>query len=102
MTPLSTLRAGAADSLQVAPDGTRRRGPRGYLLLNVGGWLFFGAAVMIGWLEQYPWHVILAIAPAYILMGFLLSLVLGVAYDRLGVGPSSFGRALVISLAGSY
>ncbi len=102
MTPLSTLRAGAADSLEVAPDGTRRRGPSGYLLLNVGGWLFFGAAVMIGWLEQYPWEVILAITPAYILIGFLLSLVLGLAYDRLGVGPASFGRALAISLAGSY
>ena len=39
MTPLSTLRAGAADSLEVAWDGTRRRGPSGHLLLNVGGWL---------------------------------------------------------------
>src|SRR5918992_683417 len=102
MTSLSTLRAGAADPLEVAPDGTRRRGPSGYLLLNVGGWLFFGAAVMIGWLEQYPWDVILAITPAFILIGFLLSLVLGLAYDRLGVGPASFGRALAISLAGSY
>src|SRR5687767_8789253 len=100
-TPLSTLRAGAADALEVAPDGTRR-GPSGYLLLNVGGWLLFGAAVMIGWLEQYPWEVILAITPAYIVIGFLLSLVLGLAYDRLGVGPASFGRALAISLAGSY
>jgi two-component system, LytTR family, sensor kinase len=102
MTSLSTLRARAADSLEVAPEGLRRRGPSGYLLLNVGGWLFFGAAVMIGWLEQYPWDVILAIAPAFILIGFLLSLLLGLAYDRLGVGPASFGRALAISLAGSY
>ena len=101
-TPLSTLRTGAADSLEVAPGGTRRRGPSGYVLLNVGGWLWFGAAVMIGWLEQYPWEVILAITPVYILIGFLLSLLLGLAYDRLGVGPSSFGRALAISLAGSY
>ena len=84
----------------VADD--RRGGGRGYLLLNVGGWLFFGAAVMIGWLEQYPWTVILAITPAYILIGFLLSLLLGLAYDRLGVGPASFGRAVAISLAGSY
>jgi two-component system LytT family sensor kinase len=102
MTPLSTLRAGAADALEVAPDGTRRRGPSAYLLLNVGGWLFFGAAVMIGWLEQYRWEVILAITPAYILTGFLLSLLLGLAYDRLGVAPASFGRALAISLVGSY
>src|SRR5687767_14424935 len=100
-TPLSTLRAGAADALEVAPDGTRR-GPSGYLLLNVGGWLLFGAAVMIGWLEQYPWEVLIAITPAYILIGFLLSLLLGLAYDRLGVGPASFGRAVGISLVASY
>lgn len=82
-------------------DGARRRGSN-YLLLNAGGWLFFGAAVMIGWLEQYPWDVNLSIAPAYILIGFLLSLLLGIAYDRLGVGPTSFGRAVAISFAGSY
>ena len=100
-TPLSTLRAGAADSL-VAPTDRRTRGTGGYLLFNVGGWLFFGAAVMIGWLEQYPWDVNLAITPAYILSGFLLSLMLGLVYDRLGVGPASFGRAIAISLAASY
>ena len=102
MTPLSTLRAGAAGSLEVAPDGTRRRGPSGYLLLNVGGWLLFGAAMMIGWLDVQPWEVILATTPVYILIGFLLSLLLGLVYDRLGVGPESFGRALAISVAGSY
>ncbi len=102
MTPLSTLRAGAADSVEIAPDGTQRRGPSGYLLLNLGVWLFFGTAVMIGWLEQYPWDVILAITPAYILIGFLLSLLLGVAYDRLDVGPASFGRTLAITVVGSY
>jgi len=91
-----------AGSPQGVPDGTRRRGGRSYLFLNVGGWLFFGAAVMIGWLEQYPWDVILAIAPPYILIGFLLSLLLGVAYDRLAVGPASFGRAILISVAASY
>ena len=46
MTPLSTLPAAATDSLEVAADGTRRRCPSGYLLLNVGGWLVFGAAVI--------------------------------------------------------
>ena len=106
MTPLSTIRAVAADHPQVAtdvaPDRAQRRGPSGYVLLNVGGWLFFGAAVMIGWLEQYPWSVILAITPAYILIGFLLSLLLGLLYDRLDVGPASFGHALAISAGGSY
>jgi len=102
MTPLSSLRAGAADSLKVAPDGTRRRGPGGYLLLNVGGWLLFGAAMMIGWVDVRPWQVVLATTPLYILIGFLLSLLLGVVYDRLGVGPASFGRALAISVTGSY
>lgn len=102
MTPLSTLRAGAADFLEVAPDVTRRRGPSGYLLLNVGGWLLFGAAMMIGWLEIMPWDVLLATTPVYVLIGFVLSLLLGLVYDRLGVGPGSFGRALAISVAASY
>ncbi len=102
MTPLSTLRAGAADSLEVAADGTRRRGPGGFLLLNVGGWLLFGVAMVIGWLDDLPWTVILATQPVYILIGFLLSLLLGRVYDRLGVGPASFGRALAITVAGSY
>src|SRR5688572_1930077 len=101
MTP-STLRAGVANSLEVAAGAAPGRGPRDYLLVNLGVWLFFGTAVMIGWLEQYPWQVILAIAPAYILIGFLLSLLLGVAYDRLGAGPASFGRALVVMAVGSY
>ena len=102
MTPLSTLRPSAADSLEAAPDGARRRGPSGFLLLSVGGWLLFGAAMMIGWLDVRPWAVVLATTPVYILIGFLLSLILGLVYDRLGVGPASFGRALAISLAGSY
>jgi two-component system, LytTR family, sensor kinase len=92
MTPLSTLR----------PDSTRRRGRSGYLLLNLGGWLLFGAAMMIGWLDVHPWEVILATTPVYIVIGFLLSLLLGLVYDRLRVGPASFGRALAISVAGSY
>ena len=45
MKPLSTLRAGAADSPEVAPDDTRRRSRSRYLLLNVGGWLVFGTAI---------------------------------------------------------
>lgn len=101
-TPVSSLHARAMDALASAPGGTRGLGGTGYLLLNVGGWLFFGAAVMIGWLEQYPWSVILAITPAFILVGFLLSLLLGAVYTRLGVGPASFGRALAISLVASY
>ena len=101
MTPLPTLRPSASDSLEIVPDGTRR-GRIGYLLLNVGGWLLFGAAMMIGWLDVRPWDVVLATTPVYILIGFLLSLLLSLAYDRLGVGPESFGRALAISAAGSY
>src|SRR5688572_11708731 len=99
MTPLSTLRPGESDSLEVAPASTRRRSRSGYLLLNVGGWLLFGAAMMIGWLDVQPWEVVLATTPVYILIGFLLSLVLGLVYDRLRVGPASFGRALAISVA---
>ena len=99
---LSTLRVGPAESQEVARVRTPRRGPSDYLLLHVGGWLLFGAGVMIGWLEFYPWDVLLVTAPVYILIGFLLSTLLGVVYDRLGVGPASFGRALAISVAGSY
>jgi two-component system, LytTR family, sensor kinase len=101
MTPSSTLRRGAADSLEAAPDGPRRRGPSGYLLLNVGGWLLFGVAMMIGSLDVMPWHVILATEPVYLVIGFLLSLLLGRVYDRLGVEPASFGRTLAISVAGA-
>lgn len=102
MTRLSTLRPGASDSPEVAPGGTRRRGRSGYLLLNLGGWLLFGAAMTIGLLDVHPWEVVLATMPVYTLIGFLMSLLLGPVYDRLGVGPASFGRALAISIAGSY
>src|SRR5688572_18824717 len=102
MTPFSTLRPGASDSQEVAPDGTWPRGRSGYLLLNVVGWLLFGVAMIIGWLDVNPWEVVLATTPVYILIGFLLSLLLGFVYDRLGAGPASFGRALAISVVGSY
>ena len=102
MTPLATVRTAVPGVPDRGPAGSRRRAGSGYLLLNVAGWLFFGAAVMIGWLEQYPWQISLLISPAYILIGFLLSLLLGLVYDRLGVGPQSFGRALAISLVASY
>ncbi|HYC52571.1 MAG TPA: histidine kinase [Gemmatimonadaceae bacterium] len=71
------------------------------ILLNVGGWLLFGIGVMIGWTEIYPWHVNVVTTPPYLLIGFLLSLLLGVVYDRLEVGPASFGRALAITLVAS-
>ena len=101
MTPLSTLRAGEADSVQLAPAGTRRRGPSTYLLLNVGGWLVFGVAMMIGSLDVMPWDVILATESVYVVTGFLLAMLLGRLYDRLGVGPASFGRTLAISVVGA-
>ena len=59
MTLLSSLRAGA-DSLELAPAAKPRRGPSTYMLFNVGGWLVFGVAMMIGSLDVMPWHVILA------------------------------------------
>jgi two-component system, LytTR family, sensor kinase len=85
----------------MTPLFTLRRAPSGYLL-NVGGWLLFGVAMVIGWLDVNPWQVVLATTPVYILIGFLMSLLLGLVYDRLGVGPASFGRALAISVAASY
>ena len=92
MTPLSI--PGAHDS--------PRRGPAGYLLVSLGGCLLFGAGMSVVWLDMYAWRVVLATAPAHVLIGFLLSLLLARAYDRLGVGPASFGRALALSTVGSY
>jgi hypothetical protein len=78
------------------------RPPATHLFINAAGWLLFGAAMTIGWIEIMPWHVQLATTPVYILLGFLVSLLLGRAYDRLGVGRSTFGRTLAIIVAGSF
>ena len=96
----SNSSASTADSREVASSDTRRR-PNAKLLLNVGGWLLFGVAMMIGSLDVAPWDVILATESVYVLIGFLLSLLLGRVYDRLGVGPESFGRTLAIVVAGA-
>ncbi len=100
-TQSSIPRADAAGSLEAAPATPQRR-PSAKLLLNLGGWLLFGAAMVIGYLDVMPWSAILATQPVYVLIGFLLSVLLGFAYDRLGVGPASFGRALAIILVASY
>ena len=102
MTPLPDLRLAASSPLDAAPDPPQRRVPRRYLLFNAGGWLVFGIAMVIGVLDVLPWPVTLATQPVYVLIGFSLSLLLGVVYDRLGVGPASFGRTLAIIVAGSY
>lgn len=99
MKHFSTIGRDASTSAQGVPDAKHQR--RGYLLLNVGGWVLFGAAMMVGWLDVYPWEVVLATTPVYILIGFLLSLLLGLLYQRLGLGPGSFGRALAICVAGA-
>src|SRR5687768_10835933 len=99
MTPSSTPRADAPDFVEVAPEGTPGGGPRRFLLLNAVGWLLFGVAMMIGSLDVMPWNVIFATQPVYIVIGFLLSLLLGRLYDRVGVGPASFGRTLAVSVA---
>jgi hypothetical protein len=102
MTLLSTLRAGtAADSLELAPANTQRRGPSTYILFKVGGWLVFGVAMMIGSLDVAPWHVILASESVYVLIGLVLALLLDRVYDRLGLVPGSFGRTLTISIVGA-
>jgi len=76
--------------------------PLAPLFLNAAGWLLFGAAMTIGWLDVQPWQVQVATTPAYILIGFLLSLLLGRVYDRLSVGRASFGRTLAIIVVGSF
>ena len=101
LTPSHSIRTGAADSLTVAPDDTRRRGPSGYLLLNAGGWLLFGIAMMIGSLDVMPWDVILATESVYVVVGFVLALLLGRVYDLLGVGRASFAWTFAASVVGS-
>jgi two-component system, LytTR family, sensor kinase len=98
---LHTLRTGATDTLDTASAATPRSRLSGPLL-NVAGWAFFGLAWSIGFAFEMPWHIFVAMQPAYIVIGFLLSLLLDVVYDRLGVGPASFGRSLVIIVAVSY
>jgi hypothetical protein len=88
--------------MEAAPDGTPRGGPSGYRLISMGGCLLFGVGMAVVWLDMYRWKVVLATTPVFILIGFLISLLLARVYDRLGVGPASFGRALAISAAGSY
>lgn len=73
-----------------------------WLLLHVGSWVFFGIAWSVGPLGEMPWDVFVALQLPYLLIGFLLSLLLGLAYDRLRVGPSSFGRSLAIIVVLSY
>ena len=97
---MSTLRAGAADSLELAPT-RRRRGPSSYVLFKVGGWLVFSIAMMIGSLDVAPWHVILASESVYVLIGLVLALLLDRVYDRLGLGLASFGRTLTMSVMGA-
>ena len=87
--------------MEVAPESRRRSRPSGLVLLNVGGWLVFGVAMMIGSLDVAPWDVILASESVYVLIGFLLSVLLGIAYDRLNVGSASFGRALPLMVVAS-
>ena len=100
-TSLPTLLTGAPDSLEMLSQGTRRRrllGP----LVNAGGWLLFGVVWGTGRFLEMQWEAFVAIQVPYILTGFLLSMLLGFVYDRLGVGPVSFARSLAIIGVASY
>jgi two-component system LytT family sensor kinase len=72
------------------------------LLLNTIGWFGFGVALFIGALESRPWRVILVTLPAYVGIGFTVSLMLALLYQRLDVGQRSFGRSLAIIIVASY
>ena len=71
------------------------------MLLNIVGWMLFGAGMTMVAMDVQPWQLVIATTPAYVVIGFLLSLLLGRLYNRLGVGPANFGRALAISLGAS-
>ena len=100
-TSLPTFRTDAAAPLDAAPEGTPRRGFSG-AQINVVGWLLFGIAWGIGPFLEMPRAAFVATNPPYVLIGFLLSVLLAFVYDRLGVGPASFGRSLAIIVAASY
>ena len=86
---------------EMPSEGPRRHRLNG-LLLNAGGWLLWGVAWGTGRFLEMQWEAFVAIQVPYILTGFLLSLLLAFLYNRLGVGPASFGRSLAIILVASY
>src|SRR5687768_12585219 len=100
-TSLPNLHPGAAESLEPPSEGTRRRRLSGPLL-NAGGWLLFGVVWGWGRFLEMEWEAFVAIQVPYILTGYLLSLPLAFLYDRLRVGPRSFGRSLAIIVVASY
>ncbi|MES2521282.1 MAG: histidine kinase [Gemmatimonadota bacterium] len=89
-------------ALSRPPLERARRQRVGGALLNAGGWLLFSIVWGAGRFMEVPWAEFTVIHVSYLLTGYLLSLLLGVLYDRLGVGPASFGRSLAIILAASY
>jgi two-component system, LytTR family, sensor kinase len=101
MTSIPTPRAGATDSLGLASEGTRRPG-FSVLLFSLGGWLLYGITWGIAPFTEGPRELFIVVQSVYIVLGFLLSLLLGVVYERLGVGPPSFGRSLAIIVVLSY
>src|SRR5688500_4656318 len=100
-TSLPNVHLGAADSLEVRAESTRRSWLSG-ALLYAGGWLLFGVVWGWGRFLEMQWEAFVAIQVPYILTGFLLSLPLAFLYDRLRVGPGSFGRSLAIIVVASY
>jgi signal transduction histidine kinase len=100
-TVLPTLLTGAPDSFAIPSEGPRRRRLTGPLV-NAGGWLLFGVVWGTGRFLEMEWEAFVAIQVPYILTGYLLSLLLGFIYDRLGVGPSSFARSLAMIVVASY
>jgi two-component system LytT family sensor kinase len=98
---LPTLITGPPDSLEMPSEGTRRRRLSGPLL-NLGGWLLFGVVWGWGRFLEMEWEAFVAIQVPYILTGFVLSVPLAFLYDRLRVGPASFGRSLAIIVVASY
>src|SRR5690606_7917680 len=98
---LPLVHTDAASSLEPPSEGRRRRGSGG-LLLNAAGWLLFGIVWGTGRFLEMPWEAFVAIQVPYIFTGFLLSLLLGVLYDVLRVGPASFGRSLAVIVIASY
>jgi hypothetical protein len=100
-TSLPALLTGAPDSLAITAEGWRSRRLSGHLI-NAAGWLLFGIVWGTGRFLEMEWEAFVAIQVPYILTGYLLSLLLGFFYDRLSVGPASFGRSLAIIVVASY
>jgi two-component system LytT family sensor kinase len=74
----------------------------GFAWINLSAWLLFAIAWGVGPFADMPWHAFVAFQLPYIFIGYVMSLLLAVVYDRVGVGPASLPRSLGIIVPFAY